>query len=53
VLIARNLIVEIGAKTIVDGVDLNVRAGERVGLVGRKAPGRPLSLRVLGGAPSS
>ncbi|MEX0666094.1 MAG: ATP-binding cassette domain-containing protein [Acidimicrobiia bacterium] len=50
VLIARNLIVEIGAKTIVDGVDLNVRAGEKVGLVGRNGAGKTSLLRVLGGA---
>jgi ATPase subunit of ABC transporter with duplicated ATPase domains len=50
VFVARNLVVEIGAKTIVDGVALQVRAGEKVGLVGRNGAGKTTLLRVLGGA---
>ncbi|MGQ0804946.1 MAG: ABC-F family ATP-binding cassette domain-containing protein [Actinomycetota bacterium] len=49
-LIARNLAVEIGAQTIVDGVDLHVGAGEKVGLVGRNGAGKTTLLRALGGA---
>jgi len=49
-LIARSLAVEVGAKTIVDGVDLQVAAGEKVGLVGRNGAGKTTLLRALGGA---
>jgi ATPase subunit of ABC transporter with duplicated ATPase domains len=49
-LIARNLAVEIGAKTIVDGVDLQVASGDKVGLVGRNGAGKTTLLRALGGA---
>jgi ATPase subunit of ABC transporter with duplicated ATPase domains len=52
VLTVRDLVVEVGAKRIVDGVSLQVRAGDKVGLVGRNGAGKTTLLRVLGGAAS-
>ena len=49
-LTVRDLVVEVGAKRIVDGVTLQVRPGEKVGLVGRNGAGKTTLLRVLGGA---
>lgn len=45
----RNLVVEIGGKTIVDGTTFQVRAGDKVGLVGRNGAGKTTLFRVLGG----
>src|SRR3954471_1109343 len=49
-LVAQNLTVEIGGKTIVDGIGLQVRAGDKVGLVGRNGAGKTTLFKVLGGA---
>jgi ATPase subunit of ABC transporter with duplicated ATPase domains len=49
-LTARDLTVEIAAKTIVRGVSVDVRAGDKVGLVGRNGAGKTTLFRVLGGA---
>jgi ATPase subunit of ABC transporter with duplicated ATPase domains len=49
-LIARDLTVEVAAKTIVQGVSFEVRPGEKVGLVGRNGAGKTTLFRVLGGA---
>ena len=49
-LTVRDLVVEVGAKTIVDGATFQVRAGEKVGLVGRNGAGKTTLFRVLGGA---
>jgi ATPase subunit of ABC transporter with duplicated ATPase domains len=49
-LTVRDLVVEVGGKRIVDGVALHVRAGDKVGLVGRNGAGKTTLLRVLGGA---
>ena len=46
----RNLVVEIGGKTIVNGATFEVRAGDKVGLVGRNGAGKTTLFRVLGGA---
>ena len=49
-LIARDLVVEIGGKTIVSGVSVDVRPGDKVGLVGRNGAGKTTLFKVLGGA---
>jgi ATPase subunit of ABC transporter with duplicated ATPase domains len=49
-LIVRDLTVEIGAKTIVTDVSFDVRAGDKVGLVGRNGAGKTTLFRTLGGA---
>lgn len=49
-LTVRDLTVEIGGKTIVEGVSFDIRAGEKVGLVGRNGAGKTTLFRVLGGA---
>ncbi|HEX5365055.1 MAG TPA: ABC-F family ATP-binding cassette domain-containing protein [Acidimicrobiales bacterium] len=45
----RGLTVEIGGTLVVEGADLTVRAGDRVGLVGRNGAGKTSLLTVLGG----
>jgi ATPase subunit of ABC transporter with duplicated ATPase domains len=50
VLLVKNLVVEIGGKTVLDGATFQVRPGEKVGLVGRNGAGKTTLLRVLGGA---
>jgi len=50
VLNVRDLVVEIGGKTIVDGVTFQVRAGDKVGLVGRNGAGKTTLFKTLGGA---
>ncbi|HLM18602.1 MAG TPA: ABC-F family ATP-binding cassette domain-containing protein [Acidimicrobiia bacterium] len=49
-LTVRGLVVEVGGKRIVEGASLQVRPGEKVGLVGRNGAGKTTLLRVLGGA---
>ncbi|HET6774116.1 MAG TPA: ABC-F family ATP-binding cassette domain-containing protein [Acidimicrobiales bacterium] len=45
----RGLTVEIGGTLVVEGAAFTVRAGDRVGLVGRNGAGKTSLLRVLGG----
>jgi ATPase subunit of ABC transporter with duplicated ATPase domains len=52
VLIARDLLIEVGGKTIVKEGTIQVRPGEKVGLVGRNGAGKTALLRVLGGVTS-
>ena len=49
-LIVRDITVEIDTKRIVEGVSFDVRAGDKVGLVGRNGAGKTTLFRVLGGA---
>jgi ATPase subunit of ABC transporter with duplicated ATPase domains len=49
VLIARDLVIEVGGKTIVKDATIQVRPGDKVGLVGRNGAGKTTLLRVLGG----
>lgn len=49
-LTVRDLTVAIAAKTIVEHVSFDVRAGDKVGLVGRNGAGKTTLFRVLGGA---
>ncbi len=49
-LTARDLTVEVGGTTIVRGVSLDIRPGDKVGLVGRNGAGKTTLLRALGGA---
>ena len=50
VLTAKDLTVEVGGTTIVRGASLDIRPGDKVGLVGRNGAGKTTLLRVLGGA---
>jgi len=52
VLIARDLVIEVGGKTIVKDATIQVRPGDKVGLVGRNGAGKTTLLRVLGGVAS-
>ncbi len=49
-LIVRDLTVRIAETTIVEHVSFDVRAGDKVGLVGRNGAGKTTLFRVLGGA---
>jgi ATPase subunit of ABC transporter with duplicated ATPase domains len=46
---ARDLQVEVGGRVVVDRASLTVRAGDKVGLVGRNGAGKTSLLKVLGG----
>src|SRR4051812_21486815 len=47
---ARNLRIEAGGTTLLDGVSFTVRARDKVGLVGRNGAGKTTLLKVLAGA---
>jgi ATPase subunit of ABC transporter with duplicated ATPase domains len=46
---ARGLAVEAGGTTVVEGLDLRLAAGDKVGMVGRNGAGKTSTLRVLAG----
>ncbi|HVF76086.1 MAG TPA: ABC-F family ATP-binding cassette domain-containing protein [Acidimicrobiales bacterium] len=46
---ARDLSVEVGGRLVVDGATFTVRAGDKVGLVGRNGAGKTSMLKVLAG----
>ena len=46
---ARQLVVAIGGKTVVDGVDLSVASGERIAILGRNGAGKSTLLSTLAG----
>jgi len=50
VLQVTNLRVDVGGVTLIDGISFTVRAGEKVGLVGRNGAGKTSMLKVIGGA---
>jgi len=50
VLQVSDLKVEVGGVTLIEGVSFTVRAGEKVGLVGRNGAGKTSMLKVIGGA---
>ena len=45
----RDLAVEIGGRVVVEGLRLDLRAGDKVGIVGRNGAGKTSTLRVLAG----
>jgi ATPase subunit of ABC transporter with duplicated ATPase domains len=45
----RDLAVEVGGTTVVEGLTLALRAGDKVGVVGRNGAGKTSTLRVLAG----
>jgi ATPase subunit of ABC transporter with duplicated ATPase domains len=50
VLQVSGLRVDVGGVTLIDGVTFTVRAGEKVGLVGRNGAGKTSMLKIIGGA---
>ena len=45
----RDLAVEIGGRVVVEGLSLDLRSGEKIGMVGRNGAGKTSTLRVLAG----
>ena len=48
-LAARQLVVEVGGRRVIDGLDLNVAAGECLGILGRNGAGKSTLLTTLAG----
>ncbi len=45
----RDITLHFGARTLLDGVDLTIRPGEKIGLIGRNGSGKTTLLRLLNG----
>src|SRR5580658_3719359 len=48
-LVISGLTIRLGGRTLLDGADLTVDPGRRIGLVGRNGAGKPTLLRVVAG----
>jgi ATPase subunit of ABC transporter with duplicated ATPase domains len=46
---ARDLVVEVGGKIVVDGLSFDLRTGDKVGVVGRNGAGKTSTMKVLAG----
>jgi ATPase subunit of ABC transporter with duplicated ATPase domains len=51
-LIARDLRIDVGPRTLIEGASFSVQAGDRIGLVGRNGAGKTTLMRTLVGAQS-
>ncbi len=51
-LIARDLRIDVGSRTLLDGASFTVQSGDRMGLVGRNGAGKTTLMRTLTGAVS-
>ena len=48
-LIARNVTIRLGGRTLLDAADLTIDPGRRVGLVGRNGAGKSTLLKAIAG----
>lgn len=48
-LIARDLLIEVGTRTLLEGASFSVQSGDRIGLVGRNGAGKTTLMKVLVG----
>ena len=46
---ARDLVVEVGGKIVVDGLSFDLRTGDKIGVVGRNGVGKTSTMKVLAG----
>jgi ATPase subunit of ABC transporter with duplicated ATPase domains len=46
---ARDLVVEVGGKIVVEGLSIDLRAGDKVGMVGRNGVGKTSTMKILAG----
>ena len=48
-LIARDLRIDVGPRTLIEGASFSVQSGDRIGLVGRNGAGKTTLMRTLTG----
>lgn len=48
-IVLRNLTLRVGSTVLLDGIDLSVTAGERIGIIGPNGAGKSSLLKVIGG----